>query len=94
MAADSYVKGLIAGGLIVAGGLIGAALGILFAPKSGKETRREIRHSAEELLEKAKDQYEDATKKIEKLADRQKDLLIEKKDSLKKTLETGLAAFK
>ena len=36
-------------GLIV-GGLIGAAFGVLYAPKSGKETRETICNSAEELL--------------------------------------------
>jgi len=63
MAADDCVRGLIIGGLI------GAALGVLYAPKSGKETREEISHSAEELLKKTKAQYEEVCKKIEKLAD-------------------------
>jgi len=63
MAADDGVRGLIIGGLI------GAALGVLYAPKSGKETREEISHSAEELLKKTKAQYEEVCKKIEKLAD-------------------------
>jgi gas vesicle protein len=44
-------------GLII-GGLIGAALGILYAPKSGKETREDIAHKTEELLNKAKEEYE------------------------------------
>ena len=59
MAADDCMKGLIIGGLI------GAALGILYAPKSGKETREEISHSAEELLKKTKAQYEEICEKIE-----------------------------
>jgi gas vesicle protein len=49
-------------GLIV-GGLIGAALGILYAPKSGKETREDIAHKTEELLNKAKEEYEKAVEK-------------------------------
>ncbi|MBE0557521.1 MAG: YtxH domain-containing protein, partial [Proteobacteria bacterium] len=53
MAADDCVKGLLIGGLI------GAVVGILYAPKSGKATREDIRESAEELLEKAKSQYEE-----------------------------------
>jgi len=88
MAADDYVKGLIIGGLI------GAALGILYAPKSGKETREEISHSAEELLKKTKAQYEDVCKKIEKLVDKEKELLIGKKEKIKKTLEVGEEALK
>ena len=49
-------------GLIV-GGLIGALLGILFAPKSGKETREDIARKTEELLGKAKEEYEKAAEK-------------------------------
>jgi len=49
-------------GLII-GGLIGAALGILYAPKSGKETREDIAHKTEDLLNKAKEEYEKAVAK-------------------------------
>jgi gas vesicle protein len=45
------------------GGLIGMALGILFAPKSGKETREDITHKANDLLTKAKEEYEKAAEK-------------------------------
>lgn len=53
---NGYSKGLVTGGLIVAGGLIGATLAILYAPKSGKETR-------EELVKKAKDQFDEVSQK-------------------------------
>jgi gas vesicle protein len=46
-------------GLLI-GGLIGAALGILYAPKSGRETRDEIAGKTKELLGKAKEEYEEA----------------------------------
>ena len=49
-------------GLII-GGLIGAALGILYAPKSGKETREDIARKTEDLLDKAKEEYEKAIAK-------------------------------
>lgn len=52
-----FIKGL------VIGGLIGAALGILYAPKSGKETREDIAQKAEELVDKAKEEYEKAVEK-------------------------------
>jgi gas vesicle protein len=45
------------------GGLIGVVLGILYAPKSGKETREEIACKADELLGRAKEEYEKAVEK-------------------------------
>lgn len=54
---DDLLKGLIIGGLI------GAALGILYAPKSGRETREDIARKAEDLLDKAKKEYEISTAK-------------------------------
>ena len=45
------------------GGLIGVVLGILYAPKSGKETREDIARKADELLGKAKEEYEKAVEK-------------------------------
>jgi gas vesicle protein len=88
MAADDCVKGLLIGGLI------GAVLGVLYAPKSGEEMRDDIRHSAEELLEKVKCQYEEAYRKAEKLADREKESIIGKKERLKRAWEAGVEAFK
>ncbi|MGA3281667.1 MAG: YtxH domain-containing protein [Smithella sp.] len=49
-------------GLFV-GGLIGMVLGVLFAPKSGKQTREDITRKADELLVKAKEEYEKAIEK-------------------------------
>ncbi|MDD5167896.1 MAG: YtxH domain-containing protein [Syntrophales bacterium] len=90
---NGYGKGLIAGGLIVAGGLIGAALGILYAPRSGKETREGIRHSTEELLNKAKDQYQVVSQGIEKLAHYKKESYTGEKERLNKALEAGGEAY-
>jgi len=45
------------------GGFIGVVLGILYAPKSGKETREDIARKADELLGKAKEEYEKAVEK-------------------------------
>jgi len=40
------------------GGLAGVAAGILFAPKSGKETRNELGEKATNLAERMKEEYE------------------------------------
>ncbi len=54
---EGFVKG------IILGGLIGAAIGILYAPQSGRKTRKDINNNAEELLAKAQKEYELALKK-------------------------------
>lgn len=40
---------------LLGGAAIGAGLGILFAPKSGKETRAELKEKLDELVKKAKE---------------------------------------
>jgi len=53
------------------GGLIGVVLGILYAPKSGKETREDILSKGKEEYEKAvarsKSAYEEAVKRLKGL---------------------------
>jgi gas vesicle protein len=88
MAAEDCIKGLLVGGLL------GAVLGVLYAPRSGKETREDIRDSAEKLLEKAKCQYEEAYKKMEDVAEREKESIIGKKERLRKAFEAGVEALK
>jgi len=57
---SEFLKGLLIGGLA------GAILGILYAPKSGRETREEIGRKTEDLLAKAKEDYEKALEKSKK----------------------------
>ena len=73
-----FLKGLLIGGLI------GAIAGILYAPKSGKETREDIARTADDLLYRAKDEYEKAIEKskvaYESAVKRLKDLELSAKD--------------
>lgn len=50
----------------VAGAAAGFVLGILFAPASGKETRKKIKDQAAKTGEMAKDGYEKIAKEAEK----------------------------
>jgi gas vesicle protein len=52
----------------IIGGLIGITLGILFALKSGRETREDIKRKADELVIKAKEEYEKAAQKYEEVS--------------------------
>ena len=48
----SKKKGL---GKLFAGVAIGSALGVLFAPKTGKDTRADLKKKLDEMLDKVKD---------------------------------------
>lgn len=53
-------------GKFLTGIAIGAGLGVLFAPKSGSETREDLKRMFEDFLEKVKDiKVEDVKKEIE-----------------------------
>ena len=58
--AESFIKG------IIFGGAIGAVIGILYAPQSGRKTREEIDRKTKKLIMKAKEEYETALKKSSK----------------------------
>ena len=61
---SNQIEGFIKG--IILGGAIGAVIGILYAPQSGRKTRDDINRNAEKLLTKAKEEYEAALKKSSK----------------------------
>lgn len=54
---DSYAKGFFLGALV--GGAVGAVTALLFAPKSGRELRRDIADKSGEFYEKAGDYFDD-----------------------------------
>jgi len=62
MQSDSDERGKFAAG-VVFGLLIGASLGVLFAPKPGVETRKIVKKKAREYFDKGKNIIED--KKVE-----------------------------
>lgn len=70
-------------GKFVLGAAVGAGLGVLFAPKSGKETRKELSDKLNELLAQAKeidieDVKEMVTTKVAEIEKELKDLDKEK----------------
>ena len=70
-------------GKFLVGAAVGASLGILFAPKSGKETRADIKKKLDEIIEQAKalkaeDVKEMILQKVEDIQNELKDLDKEK----------------
>ena len=72
-------------GILAAGAVAGAGLGILFAPKSGKENREELKKKMEELLDKVKNINSDDIKKNfnKKIKEIEKDIKSLDKEQVK-----------
>ena len=65
-------------GAFALGAIVGGVLGILFAPKSGKETRKELKEKLDDLIEKAKDI--DVAEVKEKLVAKTQEIIEDLKD--------------
>lgn len=86
------------------GGALGAVVGLLYAPESGKRTRVRLRRFAEEAQEKTGDTVQEFRDKaeehvrewrdrVEEVVTAGKELLEEKKDLLGNAYEAGKEAF-
>jgi gas vesicle protein len=75
---NNFKKGLLVG--FFTGGALGAALALLFAPKSGKELRKDIRDKSEEYLD-------DAEKYISQAKEKAVDLINEGKKRSEKLIK-------
>jgi gas vesicle protein len=58
---------------LLAGTVLGAGLGMLFAPKAGNELRNQLTDQAGKLRATANDTYQQATDKVGQIVDRGKD---------------------
>jgi gas vesicle protein len=72
---------------------IGALVGILFAPKSGEETREYLTQRAEEGKEYAQKKARELRERAEDLVDRGKQVASRQKDSLSAAVDAGRDAY-
>jgi len=80
-------------GFFLAGLGMGAILALLFAPRSGKETREYISGKAEEGRDYVKAKTEDLRRQAEGAVDKGKDLVTKQKELLSAALEAGKQAY-
>jgi gas vesicle protein len=73
---------------------LGVALGVLFAPKSGEETRELIKAKAEEGKEILKRRSEELKGSAVDLVDRGKQAVARQKDQLAAAVDAGRQAYR
>jgi gas vesicle protein len=72
---------------------IGALLGVLFAPKSGEETREYLAKRADDGREFAQKKARELRERADELIERGKDVASRKRESLAAAVEAGREAF-
>ncbi|WP_321473769.1 YtxH domain-containing protein [uncultured Paludibaculum sp.] len=73
---------------------IGVAAGILFAPKSGAETRELLREKADEGKDYVKRRSEDIKETANELLDKSKQAVLRQKEQLAAAVEAGRSAYR
>jgi len=77
----------------ILGGVAGAAVALLLAPESGRETRTRIRDLAGDVREKATDYVEGVKDKMTSTVEKGRGYIEEKKSVLAKAVEAGKEAY-
>ncbi len=72
---------------------MGTLLGILFAPKSGEETREYLSAKAEEGRDYAQKKARELRERAEDLLERSKEIMSRQKESLSSAVEAGKEAY-
>jgi gas vesicle protein len=72
---------------------VGALVGVLFAPKSGEETRNYLSNKADEGKDYAQRKARELRERADELIERSKDVAVRKKDSLSAAVEAGREAY-
>lgn len=75
------------------GGIIGAGVALLTAPKTGEETRKIIRDFAEDAKDKAEEYVGHVKEKATGFVDKGKDLIDREKSIITKAVEAGKEAY-
>lgn len=73
---------------------IGALLGILFAPKSGEETRDFLSSKADEGRDYAQRKARELRERADDLLQRGKDVVSKQKEAISSAIETGKETYK
>jgi gas vesicle protein len=73
---------------------VGAAVGVLYAPKAGRETRDSILTAAEEGRDLVQEQARKYKEQAQQWADRGKDVISQQKENIRSAFEAGRQAYR
>ena len=73
---------------------VGAVVGVLYAPRSGEETREVLRSKAEEGQERVRQQARRAREQAGDWIDRGRDVLNQQKEQFRNAYDAGRQAYK
>lgn len=73
---------------------IGAAVGVLYAPKSGDELRQQIREAAEDGRNTVKERARQAREQAGTWADKGRDYLNQQRDQIRSAYDAGRQAYR
>jgi gas vesicle protein len=73
---------------------VGALIGILFAPKSGEETREYLSSKADEGRDYAQRKARELRERAEDLIERSKEIMARQKEGVSAAVEAGKDAYK
>jgi len=73
---------------------IGAAVGILYAPKAGEETRQRLRDVADDMPGTVRERARQAREQAGTWAEKGRDYLNQQKDQLRSAYEAGRQAYR
>ncbi len=69
--------------VFLTGGLVGLAVGVLFAPRPGQETRDELRKRADDLIDQGRGSYEVQRERVLEAVDVGRETALERTENLK-----------
>jgi gas vesicle protein len=72
----------------------GALLGVLYAPRSGRETREAIRNTAQEGSDYLRNRGREARETVSQWVDRGKDVVNQKKDQINAAIDATRQAYR
>jgi len=77
----------------VSGGLVGAAVALLLAPQSGRESREQLRGDARRAEENVHELADKATQVLDQAVDKGREFIKDKQAVLTEAVEAGRAAM-